>query len=262
VADASVSRGTRRHGRPAPRAAVVIRPLRDLWLRAETPTPGGVALIAAAGANVALWLAARPTGQPTQRFVGELCGAEAILLFSVTLVLATLLPAIERAFSGLDRVAVWHRRTAMAGVLLLIPHWVLATSTPDRYATGVGPGLGDFALLGLLVLSVWALAPGLRAARWPGPIRWLARTTYERWLPPQLTDPATKRQRLGVRGVSDKTRVRRCSRTPAPRVSQLLERSSRGDSRNPTPPTFWWRRAVPKLSRCIEGATRFPRFAL
>jgi predicted ferric reductase len=162
----------------------VTRPLSDLWLRAETPTPGGVAVIAVAVANVALWLAARPTGQPTERFVGELCGAEAILLFSVTLVLATLLPAIERAFSGLDRVAVWHRRTATAGVLLLIPHWVLASSTPDRYATGVGPGLGDVALLGLLVLSVWALAPGLRAARWPGPIRRLARTTYERWLTP------------------------------------------------------------------------------
>jgi hypothetical protein len=145
----------------------------------------------------------------------------------------------------------------MAGVLLLIPHWVLATSTPDRYATGVGPGLGDFALLGLLVLSVWALAPGLRAARWPGPIRWLART-YERWLPPQLTDPATKRQRLGVRGVSDKTRVRRCSRTPAPRVSQLLERSSRGDSRNPTPPTFWWRSSGPKGLQMYRGCHKVP----
>jgi predicted ferric reductase len=32
------------------------------------------------------------------------------------------------------------------------------------------------------VLSVWALAPRLRAARWPGPVRRLAHTGYERWL--------------------------------------------------------------------------------
>ena len=67
-------------------------------------------------------------------------------------------------------------------MLLLLPHWALASSKPDPYATGIGPGLGDVALLGLLVLSVWALAPKLRAARWPGPVRRLARTSYERWL--------------------------------------------------------------------------------
>jgi predicted ferric reductase len=160
------------------------RLLRKLALRAEPPTPGGVTLVAVAVANVALWVAARPPGQPTGRFIGEICGAEAVLLFSCTLVLATLLTPIERAFSGLDRVAVWHRRTATSGVLLLIPHWALATSSPDRYATGIGPALGDLALLGLVVLSVWALAPTLRAARWPGPIRQLARTTYEHWLTP------------------------------------------------------------------------------
>jgi hypothetical protein len=33
------------------------------------------------------------------------------------------------------------------------------------------------ALLGLLVLVLWAVAPRLRAARWPGPIRALARTS-------------------------------------------------------------------------------------
>jgi predicted ferric reductase len=32
------------------------------------------------------------------------------------------------------------------------------------------------------VLAVWALAPKLRAALWPGPIRHLARLSYERWL--------------------------------------------------------------------------------
>jgi predicted ferric reductase len=129
-----------------------------------------------------LWLAARPGGTPSGRFFGELCGAEAVLLFSCALVLATLLPVIERAFGGLDRVALWHRRLAVGGVLLLVPHLAFVTSPADPYATGLGKGLGDVALAGLLLLSVWALAPGLRAARWPGPVRRMARATYERWL--------------------------------------------------------------------------------
>ena len=71
---------------------------------------------------------------------------------------------------------------ATIAVLLLVPHLVLATSPADPYATGIGPGLGVVALLGLVVLSMWALAPKLRAARWPGPVRRLARASYERWL--------------------------------------------------------------------------------
>jgi predicted ferric reductase len=145
-------------------------------------TPGATLLSAVAVGNVVLWIVARQPGQPAGRYVGEICGAEAVLLFSCTLVLATVLPAIERAFSGLDWVVVWHRRAATAGVILLAPHIVFATSSPDRYATGFGPGLGQVALFGLFVLSVWALAPSLRGARWPGPVRWLARASYERWL--------------------------------------------------------------------------------
>jgi predicted ferric reductase len=146
------------------------------------PTAGAAVLVAVAVAYPALWLLARPSGEPTSRYTGEICGAEAVLLLSCALVLATLLPSIERAFSGLDRVAVWHRRAATAAVLLLVPHIALVTSTPDPYETTLGHGLGDVALLGLLVVTVWALAPKLRAARWPGPIQRLARASYERWL--------------------------------------------------------------------------------
>ena len=155
--------------------------MKDLRLRAA-PTAGAALLVAVAVAYPALWLLARPSGEPTGRFIGEVCGAEAVLLLSCSLVLATLLPPIERAFSGLDRVAIWHRRAATAAVLLLVPHVALVTSPPDPYATALGHGLGDVALLGLLVVTVWALAPKLRAARWPGPIQRLARASYERWL--------------------------------------------------------------------------------
>jgi predicted ferric reductase len=146
------------------------------------PSLGATLLAAVATGNVALWLVARPPNQPTGRYIGELCGAEAVLLLSCALVLATLLPAIERAFAGLDRVAIWHRRVATTAVLLLVPHLVLVMSAPDRYATAIGNGLGVVALLGLVVLSVWALAPRLRAAGWPGPVRRLASAGYERWL--------------------------------------------------------------------------------
>jgi predicted ferric reductase len=146
------------------------------------PSLGATSLAAVATGNVVLWLVARPPHQPTGRYIGELCGAEAVLLLSCSLVLATLLPAIERAFAGLDRVALWHRRVATIGVLLLVPHLVLVASPANPYATAIGLGLGDLALLGLVVLSLWALAPRLRAARWPGPVRRLARASYERWL--------------------------------------------------------------------------------
>jgi predicted ferric reductase len=149
---------------------------------ASSGVPGVAALGVVAAANIALWLAERPAGQPDGRFLGELCGAEAVLLFSCSLVLATLLPFIERWFGGLDRVAVWHRRVAVAGMVLLVPHLALVTSSPDPYSTTLGHGLGDVALAGLLVLVAWALAPRLRSARLPGPIRALARTTHERWL--------------------------------------------------------------------------------
>jgi predicted ferric reductase len=153
----------------------VSRSIRQSWI-------GPAALGTTAAGYLALWLAARPPGEPTGRFVGELSGAEAVLLMCCSLVLATLVPFIERAFGGLDRVAVWHRRAAAAGFVLLVPHVAFITSSPDPYETTLGHGLGDVALAGLLLLVLWALAPGLRAARWPGPIRALARTSHEKWL--------------------------------------------------------------------------------
>ena len=146
------------------------------------PTVGSAVLIAVAVGYVVLWLVARPAREPGSRYIGEMFGAEAVLLLSCCLVLTTLLAPIERAFSGLDRVAVWHKRVAIAAVVLLVPHLALVTSPPDTYATSVGRALGSVALLGVVVLVVWALAPKLRAARFPGPIRHLARASHERWL--------------------------------------------------------------------------------
>jgi len=111
------------------------------------PSPGAFVVVALALGYPVLWALARPTGQPTTRYIGEIFGTEAVFLLCISLVLVTVLPGIERAFSGLDRVAVWHRDVSTVAVLLLIPHWVLATSSPDRYAHGAGPAFGQIALV-------------------------------------------------------------------------------------------------------------------
>ena len=129
-----------------------------------------------------MWLVARPPSQPTNRYVGEFFGAEVVLLLSLSLVLTTLLTPIERAFGGLDRVGIWHRRVAVAGVVLLVPHVALVTSPPSPNATSVGMGLGVLAFVGLVFLALWALAPSLRATRWSRLLRHLAGLSHERWV--------------------------------------------------------------------------------
>jgi len=143
---------------------------------------GPLVLVLIAVGNLVLWVVVRPSHQPAGRLVGEFFGVEAVVLLSLSLVLTTLLPPIEHAFGGLDRVGIWHRRVAVAGVLLLVPHIALVTSPPSQYATAVGTGLGDLALAGLAFLALWSIAPSLRVARWPGPVRQLAHLSHERWL--------------------------------------------------------------------------------
>ena len=150
--------------------------------RLAMPSPGVAMLGAVALGSVVLWVVARPSGQPGGRYLGEFFGIEAVLLFSCSLVLATLLRGIERAFGGLDRVAQWHRHTAVAAVILMVVHPVFAGSTPVPEASATGLRLGDVALIGLLALAVWALAPSLRAAKWSRLVRHLARISHERWL--------------------------------------------------------------------------------
>lgn len=121
---------------------------------------GPLTFLALAVAYAALWLVARPANTPTVSYIGQWCGAESILLLSVALVLISTLPWVEMWFYGIDRAAVWHRRVAMIGLVLLL-------------STGAGGGgrpLGIVGLLGLPVLVVWAVLP-----RWqsilPRPLR-------------------------------------------------------------------------------------------
>jgi predicted ferric reductase len=146
---------------------------------------GPAVLVGAAVAYLALWVVARPADQPVARYVGEILGAEAVLLFSSALVLATLFPFIERAFDGLDRVAIWHRYAAIVGVVLMLVHPLFASAGPRPDINAVsasGAAMGTIAMWGFLLLSIWALAPSLARARWAGSLRRLAKISYERWL--------------------------------------------------------------------------------
>src|SRR5438128_12307200 len=88
---------------------------------------GGGTIIGITIATILLWFLFRPAGQPTSRYLGEILGTTAILLFSCSLVVATKAPFLERAFGGLDRMYLWHRWSAIAGVVLLFPHYILVT---------------------------------------------------------------------------------------------------------------------------------------
>ena len=125
-----------------------------------------------------LWLVARPDGEPAGSYVGQFLGAESVLLLSIALVLISTLPWVEEYFDGIDHAAIWHRRVAIAGILLLAPHVLLATSPQG---TSLGVPLGVIGALGLTGLVVWAILP-----RWqfvlPRPLRTAVRRSLE--LPP------------------------------------------------------------------------------
>ena len=153
---------------------------------------GPISICALVAALAVLWAVARPADEPAGRYVGQLVGAEAVLLMSIGLVLISSLPWVEPWFDGIDKAAVWHRRVMITGLVLLAPHAMLS-SNPDPSTTG--PALAVIGLVGLIALTLWAIIP-----RWesvvPRPLRRLVRTIrdvpwvhavrgvlggYERW---------------------------------------------------------------------------------
>src|SRR5881392_3743080 len=132
-------------------------------LRLVQQQVGGEVIVGVALTNVVLWVLLRPPGVPGIMYLGEILATTAIVLLSCSLVLATRAPFLERFFGGLDRMYLWHRWSAVAGVVLLLPHSALVTSAPDPNLNELGSVLGQVALIGLVVLLLWALAPRLSA---------------------------------------------------------------------------------------------------
>lgn len=130
--------------------------------------PGTILLLVVAYA--VLWWLAEPAPQPVPigadhehggsgGYFGQFLGAESILLLSISLVLISTLQFVDRWFDGIDRAAIWHRRAAIAGCLLLIPHMLLAHGEIESPWSGP---LATIGVIGLFGLAVWALLPRWR----------------------------------------------------------------------------------------------------
>lgn len=105
------------------------------------------------------WLVVMPAGQDAASYLGQLAGAEAVLLMSVAVVLVTTLPWVETWFDGIDRAAIWHRRAAITGMVLLVPHIAFSSGGGPFWA---GPA-GVVSVVGLTTLVVWAILPRWRS---------------------------------------------------------------------------------------------------
>ena len=114
----------------------------------------------------ALWVLARPPGEPLPRHLGQLFGGESILLMSIALVLISTLPHVEQNSGGIDYAAIWHRRLAITGTVLLLPHVELA-SNPE--ATSLGKALAVPAALGLVYRHRLGTVVGVGAPCCPRP---------------------------------------------------------------------------------------------
>ncbi len=128
---------------------------------------GPVSIVGLLIGYVVLWAFARPSGEPASAYVGQLVGAVSILLLSAALVLISSLPWVEEWFDGIDRAAIWHRRMAIAGLVLLAAHIPLSSSPiQSRW----GGQLGAIGAGGMVTLALWAILP-----RWqsvvPRPLR-------------------------------------------------------------------------------------------
>jgi predicted ferric reductase len=123
---------------------------------------------------IVLWDRQRPAGLSAAYTFGEIAGVLAVYLMTWTLLLATRARWLEPWFGGLDQMYLWHRRSAIGAMLLLVPHVLI---TGGARPAGDQPNLWG-ARLG--VLSAAGLL-GLVAISFPR-IGRIFRFTYERWL--------------------------------------------------------------------------------
>lgn len=153
-------------------------PARYLWRsRGVIATGVGTVLL------VALWLAFAPDAMAAEDNLGQLTGTLAIWLMAVSLRAISVGQRAGAVFSGIGGQFWWHRLGSTIGLILAIVHpRIMITHGEDLTQ-------GSIALVAItllekvaIVLAIWAfMAPGTRAARWRGPLGWLARIRYDIW---------------------------------------------------------------------------------
>ncbi len=158
---------------------------RDTLIRYRSRAAGPFLIGALVVAYAVLWLLEHRQGQPGYAwgsYVGQLLGAEAVLLFAVALVLMSSTRWVESLFAGLDRAAIWHRTSAITGTVLLVVH---ALVTQGTHPTRLGKPLGVVGAFGIFGLVAWAMLPRWRqlVPRFlQSPIKTLTSTRPGRWV--------------------------------------------------------------------------------
>ncbi|MGY3518738.1 hypothetical protein ACVMYR_20820 [Micromonospora sp. PTRAS2] len=141
-----------------------------------TAAHAAVTILIAAG-----WLAAGPVSGPYRNHVAELVGLEAIWLMSSSVLMLTRSERLERAVGGVEVELWWHRLAGALGLALGMVHPKLFVPSGDE--PSFMAGLVNLLMLAGIVLVAWSfMTPSSRVARWRGPLGWLARRGYDRWL--------------------------------------------------------------------------------
>jgi len=153
---------------------------RDIHPSLKRRYAGSAAMLTLTAALIEIWMVRCPPDVPLARFGSETAGVVSVWLMSCSLILATRWRRLEPWFGGLDRMYLWHRRTAAMGALLIPVHLglyalgSLTNETSLAVPSGqLGNALGAASLLGITILVLLAFAPR---------VRFLAgRLEYQRW---------------------------------------------------------------------------------
>jgi predicted ferric reductase len=138
---------------------------------------GNLVIIALLILNVAVWLVFPPVddGRPQflRQYIGEIIGANNIILMACSLFLSTRPKWAEKYFGGLDKMYQTHRRSGTAAFLLIFVHVLTVPITTTGWS--LGNYLAVIAFTGIVTIVLITLAP-----RMPF-LGALTGGDYERW---------------------------------------------------------------------------------
>jgi len=137
---------------------------------------GNWVIVALVILNVVVWLVFPPIndGRPNfiRQYVGEIIGANNLILMACSLFLSTRPKWAEPYFGGLDKMYVTHRHTSTAAFLLIFVH---VLTVPISLQWRLGNYLAVIAFVGIVSIALITLAPRIAF------LNKLSGSTYEGW---------------------------------------------------------------------------------